>query len=311
VWFALYGALVHWTIRNVGPASKAAADARSEVTGRVVDSYTNIHSVKMFAHHDRELDYAKDAIENTRRTFQKEMRIYTIMDLSLTVLNGVLIVGVVGWAIYLWGQNLATGRRRRRGDRADAAAERHDRLDHVGGVELLPPARRRRRGDGNHRPADHADRQARRAGAERHRGRIAFHEVSHHYGRGAGGLDRLSLTVRARREDRPDRALRRGEIDAREAAAAVLRPRIGPDRDRWSGHHAGHAGQPAPADRHGQQDSALLHRSIATTSSTAGPRPAMDEVIAAARRPRRTSSSTPCPTSRGAAGTRRRWANAG
>ena len=102
VWFALYMVLVRWTVARVGPASKAASDARSEVTGRVVDSYTNIHSVKLFAHHDTELGYAREAIENTRRTFAAEMRIYTIMDVSLVVLNGILMVGVVGWAIWLW-----------------------------------------------------------------------------------------------------------------------------------------------------------------------------------------------------------------
>ncbi|MDJ1009475.1 MAG: ABC transporter transmembrane domain-containing protein, partial [Paracoccaceae bacterium] len=100
-WTVLYGFLVRWTVTRVGPASKAASDARSEVTGRVVDAYTNIHSVKMFAHHDRELAYAKDAIEGTRRTFQVEMRIYTAMNVMLTALNGLLIVGVVGWAIWL------------------------------------------------------------------------------------------------------------------------------------------------------------------------------------------------------------------
>ncbi|MEL6168967.1 MAG: ABC transporter ATP-binding protein [Pseudomonadota bacterium] len=108
VWVALYGALVRWTIVNVGPASKEASDARSAVTGRVVDSYTNIHSVKMFAHHDRELEYAKEVVERTRTTFQKEMRIFTIMDVSLVILNGLLIVGVVGWAIALWVQGSAS-----------------------------------------------------------------------------------------------------------------------------------------------------------------------------------------------------------
>ncbi len=108
VWFVLYGFLVNWTIRRVGPASKAASDARSALTGRVVDAYTNIHSVKMFAHHDRELDYARDAIEHTRRTFMKEMRIFTTMDVVLTGLNGFLIVAIVGWAIALWTQGAAT-----------------------------------------------------------------------------------------------------------------------------------------------------------------------------------------------------------
>ena len=102
IWLIFYGALVHWTVTRVGPASKASSDARSQVTGRVVDAYTNIHSVKMFAHHDLEVDHAKEAIEYARQTFQKEMRIFTVMDVSLTVLNGLLILGVVGWALALW-----------------------------------------------------------------------------------------------------------------------------------------------------------------------------------------------------------------
>jgi len=104
VWFVLYGVLMRWTILRVGPAAKASSDARSEVTGRVVDSYTNIHSVKMFAHHDREVEYAREAIEKTRFAFQREMRIYTIMDVALVLLNGFLIVAVVGWALWLWSQ---------------------------------------------------------------------------------------------------------------------------------------------------------------------------------------------------------------
>ena len=102
IWFGLYTVLMHWTIKRVGPASKISSDARSEVTGRVVDSYTNIHSVKMFAHHDREINYARTAIEATRVAFQREMRLYTIMDVSLVLLNGFLIVAVVGWALWLW-----------------------------------------------------------------------------------------------------------------------------------------------------------------------------------------------------------------
>ncbi|WP_299413808.1 ABC transporter ATP-binding protein [uncultured Sulfitobacter sp.] len=102
IWFGVYFMLSRWAIRRIGPASKAASDARSVVTGRVVDAYTNIHSVKMFAHHDREELYAKEAIEKARRTFQIEQRIYTIMDFSLVLLNGLLIVGVVGWALALW-----------------------------------------------------------------------------------------------------------------------------------------------------------------------------------------------------------------
>ncbi|KCV82510.1 ATPase [Actibacterium atlanticum] len=107
IWFVLYAALVKWTHKTVGPASKASSDARSRITGRVVDSYTNIHSVKMFAHHDQELSYAKEAIEQARQTFSAEMRIFTKMDIMLTAINGFLIVGVVGWAVWLWIQGAA------------------------------------------------------------------------------------------------------------------------------------------------------------------------------------------------------------
>ncbi|SDI64412.1 ATP-binding cassette, subfamily B, multidrug efflux pump [Lutimaribacter saemankumensis] len=107
-WLVAYGLLMRWAIVRVAPASQAASDARSAVTGRVVDSYTNIHSVKMFAHHDRELAFAGEAIEQARRTFQAEMRLYTKMDFGLVVLNGLLIVSVVGWALWLWMQGQAS-----------------------------------------------------------------------------------------------------------------------------------------------------------------------------------------------------------
>jgi ATP-binding cassette subfamily B multidrug efflux pump len=107
-WLGAYGALMAWAVARVGPASQAASDARSAVTGRVVDSYTNIHSVKMFARHEQELRFAGEAIEHARQTFQAEMRLYSIMDFGLVFLNGLLIVGVVGWAFWLWMQGQAS-----------------------------------------------------------------------------------------------------------------------------------------------------------------------------------------------------------
>ncbi|MDE0303561.1 MAG: ABC transporter ATP-binding protein [Albidovulum sp.] len=103
-WLVLYGFLMRWTIARVGPASKASSDARSAITGRVVDSYTNIHSVKLHSYHDHEIQYAKESIEKARQVFAREMRIYTKMEVALTFLNGALIVGVGGWAMVLWSQ---------------------------------------------------------------------------------------------------------------------------------------------------------------------------------------------------------------
>ncbi len=196
IWFALYGVLMTWTIRRVGPASKAASDARSLVTGRVVDSYTNIHSVKMFAHHDQEILYAKEAIDRTRATFQAEMRIYTIMDVTLVALNGLLIVGVTGLALALWMQGTASV------GAVAAAVALTLRLNAMTGwimwaltsffrelgvvaegmetiaqpITLTDAA--------NARPLDLS------------RGELRIENLSHHYGRDTGGLDDITLTIR-------------------------------------------------------------------------------------------------------------------
>ena len=108
VWFLCYLILLKWVVSRVQPASEASSEARSELNGRVVDGYTNVQSVKMVSDETDELDYAKQAIENTRITVKKEMRIYTSMDAILVFLNGFLIVGVIGWGIILWSNGQAT-----------------------------------------------------------------------------------------------------------------------------------------------------------------------------------------------------------
>ncbi|MGB0905127.1 MAG: ABC transporter transmembrane domain-containing protein, partial [Mangrovicoccus sp.] len=195
LWSVLYGWLVQWTVTRIGPASKASSDARSAVTGRVVDSYTNIHSVKLFAHHDRELSYAKDAIEEARRTFHKEMRIFTTMDIALNLLNGLLIVAVVGWALALWMQGTASV------GTVAAAIALTLRLNAMTGwimwavsnffqslgvvdegLETIA------------QPITLTDAPGAQP-LQLSQGKIELQEVSHHYGRGSGGLDRISLTL--------------------------------------------------------------------------------------------------------------------
>ncbi|SNS09978.1 ABC transporter ATP-binding protein [Antarctobacter heliothermus] len=195
IWLGLYAVLMRWVVTRVGPASKAASDARSKVTGRVVDSYTNIHSVKMFAHHSRELDYAKEAIEDTRQTFQIEMRLYTIMDVVLVLLNGVLIVGVVGWAIALWMQGAAsTGA-------VAAATALTLRLNAMTGWIMWALTTFFRQlgvvAEGMETIAqpitllDAPDAKPLEMGL----GEIRIEGLTHHYGRSSGGLDNVSLTI--------------------------------------------------------------------------------------------------------------------
>ncbi|WP_170410911.1 ABC transporter ATP-binding protein [Ruegeria atlantica] len=194
-WFALYAVLVRWTVRRVGPASQAASDARSAVTGRVVDSYTNIHSVKMFAHGAQELDYAREAIEETRRTFQVEMRIFTIMDAVLVTLNGLLIVGVVGWAIALWMQGSASV-----GVVAAATALTLRLNAMTGWIMWALTSFFRQLGvvaEGMEtiaQPIDLLDTPDAKP-LQLSKGQIDIQDLSHHYGRKTGGLDHVNLTI--------------------------------------------------------------------------------------------------------------------
>ncbi|MEH6520545.1 ABC transporter ATP-binding protein [Sulfitobacter sp.] len=195
IWFAIYLVLSRWAIRRIGPASKAASDARSAVTGRVVDAYTNIHSVKMFAHHDSEEIYAKEAIEESRRTFQVEQRIFTTMDFCLVMLNGILIVGIVGWALALWVQGEASV------GTVAAAATLTLRLNSMTAwIMWALSAFFRQLGvvaEGMETIAqpitlvDAPD----ATQLTLTNGRIEMTELTHHYGRTSGGLNAIDLTI--------------------------------------------------------------------------------------------------------------------
>lgn len=197
VWLIGYGLLMQWTLKRVGPASQKASDARSAVTGRVVDSYTNIHSVKMFAHHDGEINFAREAIEEARRTFIEEMRIYSVMDFVLTLLNGVLIVGVVGWAIYLWMQGTASV-----GVVAAASALTLRLNAMTGWIMWALTSFFRQLGvvaEGMEtiaQPIDLTDAKG-AASLQIAKGEIKIENLTHRYGRDIGGLEGVNLTIKA------------------------------------------------------------------------------------------------------------------
>ena len=197
IWLIFYAMLMSWTMRRVGPASKASSDARSQVTGRVVDSYTNIHSVKLFAHHDSEIEFAREAIENTRQTFAREMRIFTLMDLMLMTLNGLLIVGVVGWSIWLWAQGTASV-----GVVAAATALTLRLNAMTGWIMWALSSFFRSLGvvsEGMEtiaQPITLVDQPGAKP-LKLSEGRIEIRNLSHHYGGTVGGLNNLSLSVAA------------------------------------------------------------------------------------------------------------------
>ncbi|WOI32513.1 ABC transporter ATP-binding protein [Tritonibacter scottomollicae] len=284
IWFVLYAALIRWTVVRVGPASQAASDARSTVTGRVVDSYSNIHSVKMFAHHDRELDYAKSAIEETRTTFQAEMRIFTIMDGALVMLNGLLIVGVVGWGIALWMQGLASV------GVVAAATTLTLRLNSMTGWIMWALTSFFRQlgvvSEGMQTIAQPIDLVDDKTCKPLHltKGKITFDNLSHHYGRGSGGLDQLNLTIHP-----GEKVGLIGRSGAGKSTLVKLLLRFYDTEDGRiliDGQDISTVTQDSLRQNIGmvQQDSSLLHRSVRDNLLYGRPDAAEQEMIAAARK---------------------------
>jgi len=102
LWLAAYIVIAIYIVPRSGRAAHAMSEARSTMTGRIVDSYTNIQTVKLFAHSDREDVYAREAIDDTYTTFRAQMRLITLMEVSLLVINTALIAGVCGVGLWLW-----------------------------------------------------------------------------------------------------------------------------------------------------------------------------------------------------------------
>ncbi|OWU82944.1 multidrug ABC transporter ATP-binding protein [Oceanicola sp. 22II-s10i] len=197
LWLVAYLAYTRWIAVRTADASERHSDARSLATGRVVDAYANIETVKLFAHGAREEDYALSAMKRVRLRFQRFLRLMTLMTFGLNVLNGLLIVGVIAPAVWLWANGAATV------GQVTAAIALTIRLNGMSGwimwvaIRLFEHAGVIREGLRSIAIAHSViDRPAAPALALK-RGEVRFEGVSHHYGKGAGGLDNVSLTIPA------------------------------------------------------------------------------------------------------------------
>lgn len=107
-WIACYiGSLVYFVPR-VKARSVIASESRSKLMGRIVDGYTNIATLKLFAHTNFEQNYAREALQEQNETTQMAGRVVTLMDVVITSMNGALIAGTTGLALWLWSQGLIT-----------------------------------------------------------------------------------------------------------------------------------------------------------------------------------------------------------
>ena len=167
LWFVGYVVFLRRFVPRMRDLAKASSELRSMVMGRVVDSYTNILTVKLFARARDEDAYVREVIDEHTGAIARHMRLITTFMTTLSALNALLLVSTAAIGITLWGQG--RGRRRHRGHRAAAGLDdrQRRRLGELGSDRHLREHRRRagRHGD-DRRAARHGPTGRRRASCE-------------------------------------------------------------------------------------------------------------------------------------------------
>ncbi len=195
VWIVIYGCLIRFFVPRLQKISQRQADARSAMTGRIVDSYTNIGTVKLYAHAGREEAYAKESMEEFLNTVHPQMRLVTLLQMSVYTNNCVMIFVIAATGIGFWLANQVSV-----GAIAVAVAlalrlngmsqwimwEVAGLFENIGavydGMEML----------GKPKTVVDAEKPQQ---LTRARGDIAFENVRFHYGKEGGVIDDLSLQV--------------------------------------------------------------------------------------------------------------------
>ncbi len=101
-WFALYGLMLRLFVPRLRERSRRMSEVRSALTGRVVDSYTNILTVKLFARARDEDTFVREGIDEHTGAFHNQLRMTTRFTVTLATLNASMIVGTSALAVLLW-----------------------------------------------------------------------------------------------------------------------------------------------------------------------------------------------------------------
>lgn len=106
IWLAAYITIQFYFVPKLKAVSEKQADARSTMTGRIVDSYTNINTVKLFSHSKRETEYAEEGMLEFLGTVHKQMRLATGINISVEIINYLLVFSIAAVSIMLWVDNV-------------------------------------------------------------------------------------------------------------------------------------------------------------------------------------------------------------
>jgi ATP-binding cassette, subfamily B, multidrug efflux pump len=104
IWLACYVGTLCFFVPRLGKIGKAQADARSLMTGRITDAYTNIATVKLFSHTQREAGFARAAMREFMLTGYGQMRLVSAFEIVNHTLSMGLTAGMAGMALWLWSQ---------------------------------------------------------------------------------------------------------------------------------------------------------------------------------------------------------------
>ena len=108
VWLVLYTCAIFIFIPKLRKMAQRQADTRSTMVGRIVDSYVNIATVKLFGCKGRESRYAKDAMSDYIRAEYNALRVLTLFDVSVQLMNYALLIATTALALFLWAQSAIT-----------------------------------------------------------------------------------------------------------------------------------------------------------------------------------------------------------
>ncbi|MFA0413069.1 ABC transporter ATP-binding protein [Vibrio renipiscarius] len=104
-WLAAYIGIQIYFVPRLKQVATDQADARSLMTGRIVDSYTNISTVKLFSHSNRETEYAEEGMQGFLKTVYRQMRLVTGFDIAVEITNYILVFSIAALSIFLWMDN--------------------------------------------------------------------------------------------------------------------------------------------------------------------------------------------------------------
>ncbi len=102
IWLAVYIMIQLYFVPKLKNVASEQAEARSMMTGRIVDSYTNIATVKLFSHSKRETEYAEEGMEGFLDTVYRQMRLVTGFDISVEISNYILVFSIAATSVVLW-----------------------------------------------------------------------------------------------------------------------------------------------------------------------------------------------------------------